>query len=172
MEGVGQNATSDDLRGFGYFHLLEDEPRQALDDFRNGFARDGDFVCGLNFVLLADAFKEVQARDQTLNTLCDNLRYASKRTQALAKLFREALRKGPRAPLDLKGFERYATAPRDEGGRMLDYFLIGRFLAQRGEAAESRKYLRRCADSLDAGVWIRALAAHFLQEQRSGQEKR
>ncbi len=155
----------------GYLHLLSGEPKEALDDFRNGYRELKVMEDGMGAIakaLLADQLGDLKLRDETLERVCIDFKDTAPKTIRVCQMFRDVLSRGKDAQLDLAAVDPIIESASPVGRETIEFF-VGWFVKQHGNPAAARVYLRRCAASPNTYVWFRSLAVEMLRADERDQ---
>jgi hypothetical protein len=168
---MGEGPGEDGNELLGYIHLLCGEPKQALEDFKNGevaFEEGYDGPAAIIKALLADQLGDARLRDETLERVCTDLKDKAPKTIQVCQMFRDVLSRGMDAQLDLAAVDPIIESS-TPGGREVIEFLVGWFVNQHGNPEAARAYWRRCAASPNTYVWFRSLAIQMLRADEANQ---
>jgi len=154
----------------GIFHLLNGQRKLAYDAFQADHDQTRNYWSGFHVILLADELGETVTRDRVLNFFVKaGVPEKTASTYALAKfavLLHDAYR-GSNGELDLAALDEILDAT-TENQRMDIAYFAGRFLALRGRAEDSERYLKRCYASTEISQLNRTLAAAELLDAGYG----
>jgi hypothetical protein len=150
----------------GIFHLLNGDRKQAYAAFQAEHSQRRTYWSGFHVILLADEFGDIQTRDRVLNFFISSgvpEPTASTYTEAKFSVLLHDAYHDENGELDLAALDKILDAA-NENKRMDHAYFAARYLALRGRADESERYLKRCYASTDVAQLNRTLAAAELLE--------
>jgi tetratricopeptide (TPR) repeat protein len=159
---VAGSPEPDDLPRIGFFCWSIGSPKKALEFMEEAYAVNPAPLSGISIVLLADQLDDRARRDQMLDQVAAQFQGKVPRMVTLCTMIRGALAKGGKAPLDLTAVDQVLDRMPAKN-RVNGDFLVGRYLLNRRQPAEARKYLKRCAELGEQHVWVRLLATDDLR---------
>src|SRR6185312_3528369 len=124
----------------GYYYSLSGSTKKALDSFNDLYAATPNPSIGLPLLLVADEAGDKARRDEVLKDLCTKMKAQAPKTLAIGELMRGSL--ADDKPLDLKSVDTILESIPPEGRGNAEFF-VGKFLMNREQAEDGRKYLQK-----------------------------
>jgi len=141
---LGPQRTTNDLMVSGGYHLLTDQTREALEEFRE-LSNVARAEWGhLMLALLYDALNRPEARDRSLDDVPERSRY-----KPVARFLVASRMRGEAAPLNVAALEE-ALQPLSKQTQAPSYYFVGRYLELRGQNRQAMDYYTRCVNEYES----------------------